>query len=158
MIEYKQIDEKTRGLVSRFFAQQYGSKTRVVNEELIDLMTLDGIVALEGFNVEGVMTYRIRGDLFEIITVDSRSPGQGIGTMLTSLAVEMAKQQGLARVGVTTGNDNIEGIGFYQKLGFDLKEVRRDALSRAREIKESIPHMGKNGILLRHEIYFEMEL
>lgn len=158
MIEYKVIDEKNRGVVSRFLDSQWYGRSMVVEGEVVDLLSLEGMVALEGFTVEGVMTYRVEDDTLRIVTVDAKSHGHGIGTMLTTLAVEKAKALGLKKVVVLTRNDNIVGIEFYQKIGFDLKGVRRNSLNMARAIKENIPLMGKNGIPVRHEVLFEMEI
>ena len=49
-------------------------------------------------------------------------------------------------------------MGFYQKRGFDMVALYRDALDVSRRLKPEIPAVGENGIPLRHEIEFEKEL
>ena len=57
-----------------------------------------------------------------------------------------------------TTNDNIRAIRFYQKRGFDMAAFRRNALDVSRKLKPEIPLVGDDGIPLRHEIEFELEL
>jgi hypothetical protein len=49
-------------------------------------------------------------------------------------------------------------LRFYQKRGFVLVAVHRNALERSRQIKPEIPHVGLHGIPLRDEIELEMRL
>lgn len=57
-----------------------------------------------------------------------------------------------------TTNDNTRAMRFYQKRGFDMTELFRGAVDRARKIKPEIPLTGDDGIPLRHEIRFERTL
>jgi hypothetical protein len=47
---------------------------------------------------------------------------------------------------------------FYQKAGFRIVAVHRDAVALARRIKPEIPIMGENGIPIRDEIELELML
>ena len=49
-------------------------------------------------------------------------------------------------------------MGFYQKKGFDLVRVYHNAMELARQVKPEIPDFGENGIAIRHELEFEMEI
>lgn len=57
-----------------------------------------------------------------------------------------------------TTNDNINAIRFYQKRGFDMARLFRNALEASRRLKPEIPLLGENDIPLRHEIEFELLL
>ena len=39
-----------------------------------------------------------------------------------------------------------------------MTKIYNDALDRSRQLKPQIPMIGMNGILLKHEIEFEMKL
>ena len=54
-----------------------------------------------------------------------------------------------------TTNDNLKAMGFYQRRGFDMARLYRNAVDAARSIKPEIPTVGEDGIPLRHEIEFE---
>jgi hypothetical protein len=59
---------------------------------------------------------------------------------------------------VTTTNDNLRALGFYQICGFRLSALRADALKGARKLKPAIPETGAHGIPIRDEIELEIIL
>jgi RimJ/RimL family protein N-acetyltransferase len=65
---------------------------------------------------------------------------------------------GVGRVWLITTNDNTAALRFYQRLGFDLVALHRDAVDAARSIKPSIPLVGNDGIPIRHELELELRL
>lgn len=83
---------------------------------------------------------------------------RGIGTALINSAIEIARNHRCRKVVVITTNDNLEALRFYQKRGFDLVRIRRDALTLSRKLKPSIPEIGENGIPIRHELELEYAL
>jgi len=54
--------------------------------------------------------------------------------------------------------NNINVIKFYQKCGFDMVQIHRNAITEARKIKPTIPTIGYEGIPVKHEIEFEFIL
>jgi hypothetical protein len=59
---------------------------------------------------------------------------------------------------VTTTNDNLAALRFYQRAGFRFAELRPGAVSEARSLKPSIPETGNDGIPIRDEIDLVLEL
>ncbi|HEV3357039.1 MAG TPA: hypothetical protein VG247_09605 [Pseudonocardiaceae bacterium] len=57
----------------------------------------------------------------------------------------------LDRLWLSAANDNTDALAFYQRSGFDLVELRHDAVRAARDPKPSIP-LRANGIPIRHEL------
>lgn len=116
---------------------------------------------LEGFVNEdwsGLVTYRIDGQGCEIISLDSLKEGMGIGTALIQAVADEAEQRGCRRVYLSTTNDNLHGLGFYQRRGFELAGIRRGAVTESRKRKPGIPYLGENEIPIRDEIELEMPL
>jgi len=116
---------------------------------------------VEGFVNEdwtGLVTFRIEGQGCEIISLDSLKEGQGIGTALIEAVADEAGKRGCRRVTLSTTNDNLHSLGFYQRRGFELVSIRRGAVTEARKRKPSIPHLGENEIPLRDEIELELRL
>lgn len=116
---------------------------------------------VHGFATEdwgGVVTYRIRNSDCEIVSLDSLDNGRGIGAALLRAVVDEARARGCARLVLTTTNDNLRALGFYQKRGFTLVKVRPGAVDEARKVKPAIPEIGEDGIPLRDEIDLEMKL
>jgi len=81
--------------------------------------------------------------------------GQGIGGRLLEMALEQGRAQGCGKAVLITTNDNLKAMGFYQRRGFDMARLYRNAVDAARSIKPEIPTVGEDGIPLRHEIEFE---
>ena len=84
--------------------------------------------------------------------------GMGIGSQLVKKVKNTAIESGCNLLTVITTNDNLEAIGFYQKIGFRLKAIFPGAVEKARALKPTIPLTGKNGIPIRDEILLEMSL
>ena len=62
------------------------------------------------------------------------------------------------RLWLITGNDNTSALRFYQKRGFRLVAVYRNAVDQARRLKPEIPLYGNDGIPITDEIELEMIL
>lgn len=106
----------------------------------------------------GLITYHIQANQCEIVTLDSLKSGIGIGTALIAAVKASAKQSGCRRIWLMTTNDNLNGLRFYQKRGFVVVAVNRNAIEQSRQIKPEIPLIGAEGIPLRDEIELEYDL
>jgi DNA-3-methyladenine glycosylase I len=116
---------------------------------------------VEGFVNEdwtGLVTYRIEGRGCEIISLDSLKETMGIGTALIDAVAEEAGRRGCRRLYLSTTNDNLHSLGFYQRRGFELVSIRRGAVTESRKRKPGIPLLGENEIPLRDEIELERRL
>ena len=71
-------------------------------------------------------------------------------------AVKHAKDIGIKRIILTTTNDNLSALRFYQKRGFDIFKINLNAVEQSRKIKPEIPLIGMDGIPIKHEIELEL--
>jgi hypothetical protein len=56
-------------------------------------------------------------------------------------------------------NDNLNALKFYQKRGFSLVKLYKNAVNETRKkIKPEIPLIGENGIPIRDEVELEILL
>ena len=140
--------------VARHIAEQWGSEVAVAHGAIFRPAELPGFVAEADGEVVGLLTYHVEGDACEIVTLDSQREGRGIGAAL----IEAARQAGCRRLWLITTNDNTHALRFYQKRGFVLAALHRDAASASRAIKPEIPLFGNDGIPIRDEIELEMSL
>ncbi|MFP3471139.1 GNAT family N-acetyltransferase, partial [Micrococcus sp. SIMBA_144] len=62
---------------------------------------------------------------------------------------------GCSRITLITTNDNLAALKFYQKRGFVMTAIHRNAVEKARKIKPEIPLIGNDGIPIRDEIQLE---
>lgn len=141
--------------IADLLPSRWGSTVVVVHGEAIDALTLPALVAGER---EGLATYRLREDEAELVTLDAVRAGRGIGTLLVNALTGQLYEQGIRRLWVTTTNDNLSALAFYQKRGFCLQRVRPGAIDEARGIKPAIPLVAENGIPIRDEIDLCREL
>lgn len=147
-----------RGWVARFLHERWGSARMVSRRRVHQADALPGFVAMREDKPVGLITYRIDGDECEIVSLDSAIEGVGIGSALIQAVREVAAPAGCRRLWLVTTNDNMAALRFYQKRGFVLVAVHREALVDSRRLKPEIPLVGLDGIPLRDEIELELGL
>lgn len=123
-----------------------------------DATRLPGFVAEERGDRVGLVTYRIDGGNCEVVTINAFPKGGGAGTALVEAVAVTAREGGCRRLWLITTNDNLPALRFYQRRGFRLAALHRNALDRSRELKPSIPEIGLDGIPLRDELELELTL
>jgi septum formation protein len=121
-----------------------------------DVVALPGLVADQerGGPRLGVLTYRVQDRGLEVVTLNSLAEGRGIGTALLAEARQRARQAG-QRLWLSTGNDNVRAIGFYQRRGMDMVALHRDFADEVRKIKPWLPEEAGGGITFRHAVELE---
>jgi GNAT superfamily N-acetyltransferase len=87
------------------------------------------------------------------LAVIEKQQGLGIGTALVRAALERAFSSGAARVLVATATADIENLRFYQRLGFRMDRIERDAFSVAR----GYPGLKVDDIPLRDKVWFSID-
>jgi ribosomal protein S18 acetylase RimI-like enzyme len=138
--------------VKEIMIKEWGSDYVIVHGDIIHPAELPGYKIIDGKNLVGLITCVIRGQECEIVTLNSFREGEGIGeTLLRSVEAYALSQQCKTCMLVTT-NDNLNALGFYQKRGFYISEVRPGAVDESRKVKMSIPMIAENGIPIRDEI------
>ena len=138
-----------------FWNEQWGRNEMIVHGEIFRPEQLSGFITEDW---SGVITYYIKNDSCEIISLDSLKENRGIGTALIDEVMKEARKQNCQRLFLVTTNDNLYALGFYQRYGFELVCIRRGAVNEARKIKPGIPVIGMNNIPLRDEIELEIIL
>src|SRR5262245_46923508 len=118
---------------------------------------LPGFVALRDGEIAGHVSYRVDGPRCEIVSIDAMPERAGIGTRLLEAAIAAARGAGCTTVWLTTTNDNLDALRFYQCRGFRLLALRAGAIERA-TLKPELPAVGSYGITLRDEIDLELPL
>ena len=101
---------------------------------------------------DGLATYAVDGDSAELVTLDAVRPACGVGTALLEALAGRLGALGARTLVVTTTNDNLDALRFYQRRGFHLACLRAGALEGSRRLRPQIPATGAYGIPLRDEI------
>ena len=127
----------------------------VVHREVVDLLRLPALVV---DRAQGLATYRIQEGDAELMSLDAACPGKGVGTLLLEALVDQCCQHTVSCLWITTTNDNLAALRFYQRRGFELRRLRPGAVDQARLLKPTIPQIGKNEIPIRDELDLCREL
>lgn len=115
------------------------------------------VASVEGRSV-GHLTYHIDRHGLEVITLASALESRGFGTALMDQAELIAREQNAKRLFLTTTNDNLAALRFYQRRGMRIARVHQGMMDRYRSMGEPVPQIGKNGIPCRDEIELEIVL
>ena len=117
-----------------------------------------GLVAEDDGKREGLLTYNVKNNMLEIVTLNVFKKRKGIGRALVDRAVDLASSNGYSRVWVITTNDNTQAIEFYKNIGFSVVSIHKGAVSESRKLKPEIPEFGVDGIPITDEIELEIVL
>ena len=165
------LERADREWVAHFLDDRWGTTTIVSRGKMRYGHLLEGLIAVRGENNDsssdealapperiGLLTIEHDAQECEILTLDSLVEGMGVGSALLDALEEKAREAGLTRLWLVTTNDNLASLRFWQKRGYELVAVHRNAIAAARRIKPQIPIMGRHGIPIRDEIELEKRL
>ena len=143
----------------RHIVGSWGSDAVVAHGDRIHPARLPGFAAVSQGAIVGHVSYRLEGERCEITSIDAEPQREGIGMLLLERVIETARRRGCCTVWLTTTNDNLDALRFYQRRGFRLARIRPGAVDRAREtLKPELPVIGSYGIPMRDELDLELEL
>ncbi|MFY0518588.1 GNAT family N-acetyltransferase [Lysinibacillus sp. UGB7] len=153
------IQQLPQQKVLQFFKEHWGSTEMVISSGIYDCSQLDGFAYVdEDQTIMGLVTYIIRGETCEIISLDSIDGGKGVGSLLVQAVEKNAAQNDCIMMTLITTNDNLPALRFYQKRGYHLVEILQNAVELARANKPEIPLIGDQGIPIRDEIVLNKTL
>lgn len=158
MRQIREIDESLRKEVGELIKKNWGSSAMISKDQVHYIDKLPGYVMVEDNKIIGLITYNIRDNQCEIVSLDSWISNKGIGSKLIGKVIEKSEELGCSRLWLITTNDNTRAIRFYQKRGFGISGLYLNSVVRARKIKPEIPLFGYDNIPILHEIEFERVL
>ena len=144
--------------VEAFVTEHWGAPQIVTRGRVHNAPTLPGFYADDDGERIRLVLYHIDGAQCEIVLLNSLREGLGIGSSLVATVRSAAMDAGCTRLWLISTNDNLPALRFYQRQGFVLAALQRDALTASRRLKPDIPLTGWDGIPLRDEIELEMRL
>jgi len=114
------------------------------------------LVARSGDEVVGHLLLVDTGTAGEVelksMAVREDVQGTGIGARLVSAALALARQQGATLMLVATGAADVGNLRFYQRQGFRMRAVERDAFTPATGYPDDLM---VDGIPLRDRVWFD---
>ena len=142
----------------QFWIEHWGGEEMYTRGNVYRPEQLEGFVVEDGEEWIGLLTFFVKDDECEVTSLDSLREGQGIGSMLMDKVLEEARARKCKRLFLITTNDNLNALGFYQRRGFEIVCIYRNAIEETRKRKPGIPLIGYNNIPLRDEIELEVLL
>lgn len=146
------VQDGDRPTVEWLTTRLWGAPEVVVHDGAYYPAMLPGFIAERLGRIVGLVTFEVRPGVLEIITINALHRYVGIGTMLIEAVRAEAKRHNCREVMLTTTNDNVDALRFYQRRGFRLAALRPGAVDRSRQARPSIPRSGDYGIPLHDEI------
>ena len=128
---------------------EWGGPVTWADGRAFDCLALPALTAGER---DGLAIYEVAGERAELVLLETLRLGSGIGTALLEALVDLLTWQAVRELWLTSTNDNLDALRFYQRRGFPLVEVRVDAMAEARRHKPTIPEIGEYGIPMYDEL------
>jgi ribosomal protein S18 acetylase RimI-like enzyme len=153
----REATPEDRSRIQELFIADFGHLTIVAFGEVMHADQEQALVAEMRADVAGALAYRRLGDALQVVALatDPLWQRSGVGGYLLAEAQLLAKRQGLLRLVAATSNDNLPALYFYQRHGFRLIDVARDAFAQHLETPQA---PGFAGIPIRDEIRMEKSL
>ena len=144
--------------MTSLLTEHWGSVRMVTRGKIHQADELPGFIAVQQDKPASLITYRLDGKECEITSMNSLLENQGIGSALIDTVKNAAATAGCKRLWLITTNDNTKALRFWQKRGFSLVAIHRNAVEQSRRLKPEIPLTDNDGIPIRDEIELEMIL
>lgn len=150
------VKDSDREDVARFIEQHWHSRLIMSRGRSFYPHQEHGLIERRDGQIVGLLSYHINDEGMEVLTLNATLVGQGIGSSLILDAIAEARKKQCRRIWLTTTNDMLRAIGFYQRLGFRMVAINIGAVDEARKTKTQIPTVGERGIEMHDEIVMEL--
>jgi GNAT superfamily N-acetyltransferase len=111
------------------------------------------LVAADGEAVVGQLQL-VEAEIKNMAVLTERQ-GRGVGRALVAAAIDIARREGRSTLTVATAAADIGNLRFYQRLGFRMSAIERDAFTEATGYA---PGLRIDGIELRDRVWLNLDL
>jgi len=152
----REATEADRAAARELFQQDFGRTKIVAFGEVMDIDEMPALVALLHDGPSGALAYRLLGDALHVVALATDPMWQraGVGGYLIAEAELLARRLNLGRLVVSTTNDNLPALYFYQRKGYRLMELVPESVTAHTHQQVA----GFAGIPVRDEILLEKRL
>src|SRR5213596_3324714 len=149
----REATDQDRAAVRELFTHDFGRTQIVAFGEVMDIDQMPALVAVRYLDPSGALAYRLFGDALHIVALatDPMWQRSGVGGHLVAEAELIARRLQLRRLIVSTTNDNLPALYFYQRRGYRMTDFVPNSV---------ILHTGQEvggfaGIPVRDEVRLE---
>jgi GNAT superfamily N-acetyltransferase len=152
----REATEADRAAARELFQRDFGRTKIVAFGEIMDIDQMPALVAVLHADPSGALAYRLFGDALHIVALatDPMWQRSGVGASLVAEAELLARRLQLTRLIVSTTNDNLPALYFYQRRGYRLTELVPENVV----VHTHQQQAGFAGIPVRDEIRLEKRL
>jgi len=153
----REATDGDRPAVRALFESDFGRTKIVAFGEVMDIDPMPALVALTTEDLSGALAYRLLGDdALHIVALatDPMWQRSGVGGHLVAEAELLARRLNLRRLVVSSTNDNLPALYFYQRRGYRLTELVPGSVT----IHTGQEVAGFAGIPVRDEVRLEKTL
>jgi ribosomal protein S18 acetylase RimI-like enzyme len=152
----REATDADRQTARALFEQDFGRTKIVAFGEVMDIDQMPALVAVMHVEPSGALAYRLHGDALHIVALATHPMWQrsGVGGHLVAEAELLARRLKLGRLLVSTTNDNLPALYFYQRRGYRLTDLVPNSII-THTLREQ---NGFAGIPVRDEIRLEKTL
>jgi ribosomal protein S18 acetylase RimI-like enzyme len=142
--------EKEKDEIRLFVKQFWGEEEQLTFERKYNVAEQPAYVAKAGKKTVGFISFAENADHLIIVAIgiQAEHQGSGIGHALVKKVELEAKKLQKNGLLVSTSNDNLPALGFYQALGFQIFEVKPNILAE----KHGQVLAGISGLPVRDEL------
>jgi GNAT superfamily N-acetyltransferase len=152
-VQVRLADEVERSVAVELLARRWGDPV-VVRSQVYPIGACDIFIAGDFAGLAAVS--RRDKPIAELVAIAAFTRHRGIGTALLRSIVD--RLEGFDLLRLTTTNDNLDALRFYQRRGFRLQALRPGAVDAARVQKPTISAVGEHGIPIRDELDLTLDL
>ena len=152
----REATDKDRAAARALFQRDFGRTKIVAFEEVMDIDQMPALVAVMRDEPSGALAYRLHGDALHIVALatDPMWQRSGVGGHLVAEAELLARRLNLRRLIVSTTNDNLPALYFYQRRGYRLTHLIPESVITHTHQEQA----GLAGIPVRDEIRLEKKI
>ena len=152
----REASDTDRAAARELFERDFGRTRIVAFGEVMDIDQMPALVAQMHRDISGALAYRQYGDALHIVALatDPMWQRSGVGGHLLAEAELLARRLNLLRLIVSTTNDNLPALYFYQRRGYRLIELVPNSIIEHTKRQAG----GFAGIPVRDEIRLEKKL
>ena len=150
----RKILPEDKDWITKVMIDAWGSVV-VVASQAFNTLELPGFIGEVDGEKAGILTYFVKDNRCEIVSLNSVIKNRGVGSLLLEKIKEYAKEKKYESIWLDTTNDNIDALKFYQKRGFRITKVYPDEIDKVRKLKPQIPEIGEYGIPIKDALELE---
>jgi len=142
--------EKEKDEIRELVRQFWGEEKQLTFDIEFNVAEQPAYVAKAGNSFAGFISLSENPDSLIIVAlgVHPEYQGSGIGYSLIKKAESEARKKRKKKLQVSTSNDDLPALGFYQSLGFQIFEVIPNVIAK----KHGMALSGINGLPIRDEL------